>query len=91
MSLIALRQKQDERDIPRENFNVNILHLEETDLERSYKQFLESTGQANDFNIIKQGDTLINGREYRYLVEKNKISQDNMSNYVLFANDGSVI
>ena len=89
LSFIALRQKESDADVPRENFNINIVHRDETDLGKSYRQFLKSIGSAEGFKVIEQGDTTINGRSYKYLVEthKNSISREDMSNYVLFTNN----
>jgi len=89
VTFIALRQKLNDQDLPRENFNINILHRDEIDLEKSYKQFLESVGKAEGFKIIDQGDKIVRERKYKYLIEthKNKISKEDMNNYVLFANN----
>jgi hypothetical protein len=93
VTFIALRQKLNDEDLPRENFNVNVLHKDEKDLEKSYNKFIESIGKAEGFNIIDQGNKTIKERKYKYLVEthKNKLSKEDMSNYVLFANKDGVI
>ncbi|MBJ6118111.1 hypothetical protein JAO76_07915 [Pontibacter sp. BT310] len=88
VSFIALRQKGTEADVPRENYNINILHRKEQDLDKTFKEFLLSVGEAEDFKVIEQGDTTINERRYKYLIEKhkNKHSGESMHNYVLLAN-----
>jgi hypothetical protein len=93
VTFIALRQKLNEQDLPRENFNINILQRDETDLEKSYASFLESVGRAEGFNIIDQGEKIIKDRKYKYLVEthKNKVSKEDMNNYVLFTNNNGAI
>lgn len=94
VNFIALRQKESEADVPRETFNINILHREEQDLNRTFKEFLGSVGGAEGFKIIEQGDTTINERQYKYLIEthKNKYSGESMHNYVLLANrEGKVL
>src|SRR5688572_4754708 len=76
VTFIALRQKLNEQDLPRENFNINILHRDEIDLEKSFKEFLESVGKAEGFTVLEQGDKIIKNRKYKYLIEthRNKIS-----------------
>ncbi len=94
LTLIALRQKQNDQDVPRENFNLNIIHRDEISLDLTYQQFLESIGKAEQFRIIEQGEKIIKERKYKYLIEthKNKISKEDMSNYVLFTNnDGEIL
>lgn len=90
---MALRQKQDDQDTPRENFNLNILHRDEVDLNKSYEQFLKSIGKVEGFKIIDQGEKIVKNRKYKYLIEthKNKISKEDMSNYVLFTNNNGEI
>lgn len=91
---VALRQKQNDQDISRENFNLNLLHHDETDLSKSFKKFTESIRRAEGFKIIDEGEKTINNRKYKYLIEthKNTISNEDMSNYVLYANkDGEVL
>ncbi|MEJ8802162.1 PsbP-related protein [Pontibacter sp. H249] len=94
VNFIALRQKETEADVPRENYNINVLGRNEQDLDKTYKEFLASVGEAEDFEVVEQGDTTINERRYKYLIEKhkNKHSGENMHNYVLVANkEGKVL
>jgi hypothetical protein len=90
---IAWRQKENGKDVPRENFNLNLFHVKEGDLNKSHEKILEIIGKAEGFKIIDQGDLIINNRRYKYLIEthKNKISKEDMSHYVLFTNkDGAI-
>jgi hypothetical protein len=93
LAFMAFRQKLNEQDIPRENFNINILHKDEKDLEKSFNQFQESIGKAEGFKIIKLGDTISSNRKYKYIIEthKNKISKEDMHNYVFFTNNNGEI
>ncbi|MCP2042180.1 hypothetical protein [Pontibacter sp. HSC-36F09] len=94
LDLIAFRQKQSEEDVPRENLNINILHRDETSLDATYSEFLKSIGTVEGFTIIEEGDTVINDRKYKYLIEshKNKYSKEDMHNYVLFTNkEGAIL
>ncbi|WP_299701672.1 hypothetical protein [uncultured Pontibacter sp.] len=88
VDFIALRQKESEADVPRETYNINILQRSEQDLDRIFKEFLGSIGSAEGFRVIEQGDTTINERRYKYLIEahKNKYSGEGMQNYVLLTN-----
>lgn len=89
VSFIALRQKESDADVPRENYNINIVYRAETDLDKTYRQFLGNIGNAEGFNIIEEGDIIINDRSYKFLIEthKNNISKEDMNNYVLFTNN----
>lgn len=89
VSFMALRQKEHDQDVPRENFNINILHKNEVDLNKSYGDYLESVGKTEGFHIFQQGEKIIGDRRYKYLIEthKNKISKEDMSHYVLFTNN----
>ena len=94
VAFIAYRLKETDDDIPRENYNINIVRRDNTDLENTYKEFLEVIGKAEGFKVIEQHNTKINDREYRLLIEthKNKISNEDMHNYVLFTNkDGKIL
>ncbi|WP_299985232.1 hypothetical protein [uncultured Pontibacter sp.] len=94
LALMAFRQKQSEEDVPRENFNINILHHNETSLDKTYNEFLKSIGTVEGFKIIEQGDTVINERKYKFLIEthQNKYSKEDMHNYVLLTNkDGMIL
>jgi hypothetical protein len=94
LTFMALRQKQNDQDVPRENFNLNIIHRDETDLNKSFGEYLESVGKAEGFKILDQGEKIIKNRKYKYLIEthKNKISKEDMRNYVLFTNnDGEIL
>ena len=93
LALIAIRQKQTDEDEPRENLNINILHRDETDLDATYHQFLESIGEAEGFRIIDQGEKVIENRKYKYLIETHKNMQNNedMNNYVYFTNDNGTV
>lgn len=88
ITFIALRQKQNDQDIPRENFNINIFRSDYTDFNQSYEYFLENIGRAKEFKIIDQGETIIHNRKYRYLMVShiNPISNEKMYNHVLFTN-----
>lgn len=89
VAFMAVREAQNEQDFPRENFNINILIRNEVDLDTSYGHFLESIGQTEGFKILEQGEKIVNDRKYKYLIEthKNKISKEDMTDYVSFTND----
>jgi len=89
VSFMALRKKESDQDVPRENFNINILHRDEVDLNKSYGQYLEIVEKTEGFKILYQGERIIGVRKYKYLVEthKNKINKENMSHYILFTNN----
>lgn len=89
VAFMAVREAQNEQDFPRENFNINILNRDEVDLATTYGHFLESIGKTEGFKILEQGEKIVNDRKYKYLIEthKNKISKEDMTDYVLFTND----
>jgi hypothetical protein len=93
VTFVAMRQKQNEQDVPKENFNVNIIHTDETNFDDSYGYFLESIGEAEGFKILDHGERIIRNRKYKYLIEthKNKISKEDMTDFVLFTNNNGEI
>lgn len=94
VSLVAIREKLNEQDVAKENFNIIILNKDEKDLEISFIQFKESLSKAEGFKVIEQGVEIIDNRKYIYLIEthKNKISKEDMHNYVFFTNnDGKIL
>lgn len=94
VEFVAFREIHDEQDVARDNFNINIIRVEETDLNRPYSQFLESIGKAEGFKILDQGEMTVKNRKYKYLVEthKNPINKMDLVNYVLFTNkEGEVL
>ena len=94
VDFVAIRQKEDDEDIPRENYNINMVYREQTSTEKTFKQFLKSIGETAGFKILDKGDITVNGTKYKFLIEthKNKISKEDMHNYVLFTNkDGKIL
>jgi hypothetical protein len=94
VAFIAYRLKETNDDIPRENYNINIVYRDNSNLEDTYREFLEVIGKAEGFKMIEQHNTKINDREYKLLIEthKNTISNEAMHNYVLFTNkDGKIL
>lgn len=93
VAFIALRQTLDDKDVPRENFNINIFQVLDKDIETSFNKYLQSIGSANGFKLILQGEKTINGRNYRYLLEthKNKVSNEDMTNYTFFTNNNGKV
>ncbi|MBJ6118608.1 hypothetical protein JAO76_10420 [Pontibacter sp. BT310] len=94
VDFVALRQKTDTTDVPRENFNIFLLNKDEKDLTKSYKLFLESLrANSSSFKVKEEGEITLNNRNYKWLIEthKNKHSGENMHNYVLFTNNGGRI
>lgn len=90
VDFIAIRQKVDVLDVPRENYNIFLLDKDVKDLNESYKLFLESlSANGASFKVIEDGDITLNNRNYKWLIEthKNKHSGESMHNYVLFTNN----
>jgi hypothetical protein len=92
-SFMAIRQKIDENDKPREVIRINIFHHQETDLDKEYKNFIGSISQRKGFRIIEQEDKFIHGRNYKYLVETHvsEDSQEEMTDCILLANNNGEI
>lgn len=90
---VAINQTKNGLDEPRENFNIDIQRIEDTDMESSFKDFLSFIGEAEGFKVIEQGNKTVQGRIYRYVIEThlNHFSKENMHNYVLFINTNSRI
>ena len=93
LAFMALREKVNADDMA-ENLNINILYRAGTDINTSYRQFLEARAGTNNFEIIEQKDKVIFDRKYKYLVEnhKNKFNGISVTNVVLFTNsDGKIL
>ena len=93
VTFIALRQKANETDKPRESVSVNFLFKTETDLFKSYKSFVESLSNAERFELVDQGDRVIHNRKYKWLIEihKNKMGEEYLKRYILFTNNNGEI
>lgn len=94
LALVAYRKKQSELPNPRENFNINIIHGPEPNLEITYKAFVASIGTALNFKILSQKDTIINNTPYKQIIEQhhNQFSKEEMTHYILFTNkNGKVL
>lgn len=89
----AFRLKVDEDDKPRENYNIGFMQHKETDLNKEYKNFISAISKRTGFRIIDQKDKIINGRKYKYLIEthKNIITQEDMTDCILFTNNNGEI
>lgn len=93
VTFVAYREKLDAQDIPRENFNINIFHGKEMDIDKSFNSFLEIIGAINGFKLLMKGEKIINGRKFKFLLEthKNQISNEDMTNSTYFTNDSGKI
>lgn len=92
-AFLAIREKVDENDKPRENYNINIMHRKETDLDEEYRNFINSISKRDGFRIIEEKEKIINNRRYKYLIEthKNIKSQEDMTDCILFTNNNGEI
>lgn len=89
----AIRPKVDANDIPRENFNINIFHHKETDIDKEYINFINSISKREGFKIIEQKEINIKNRKYKYLIEthKNVKSHEDMTDCIIFTNNNGEI
>ena len=69
IKLIAYRMPLNASDTSKDNFNINIIETSNLNLDKTYSRFLESLQRTDNFTIINQGDTLINGKSYKWLIE----------------------
>jgi hypothetical protein len=89
LALMAVSQKKEEKDVPRENFNINVINVGSSDMDITYEAFLNSLKSSEGFEILEKGEKIINGTKYKWMIEthKNYISKEDMNNYVLFTNE----
>jgi hypothetical protein len=72
-------------DYARDNFNINIIKTPRKDLEKSFADLVRylSDDSTSNFKVIEKGDTLLNGRKFKWLIETHKYphSPTQMLNY----------
>lgn len=84
VKLIAYRTPTLVTDTVKSNFNVNIIETPNLSLEETYDEFLQSISKAANFRLIKSGNIVIQGKNFKWLIEShhNHITQIPMHNYV---------
>jgi hypothetical protein len=57
-------------DYARDNFNINIIKTPKKDLEKTFSDLLRYlTDDGGNTKIIEKGDTTLNGRKFKWLIE----------------------
>ena len=84
LKLIAVRKQINASDKILENFNLNILNKVNSSLDREYKKLISALISTNNFNLLENDSTSINGLPFKWFIEshKNESGQDFMNNYV---------
>lgn len=83
LKLLSYRTPSNQLDTSRDNFNINIVETPGKTLDSTFPTFLKYISNSKDFKIIKLGDTTLNGRTYKWLIETHKIENNGiqMHNY----------
>jgi hypothetical protein len=77
IKLTVFRSKDTETETPRETFNVNILHFPNSDIGEAYSSMLKSISARTGYRLISEGDTTIEGRKYKWLIEQHSNIKSN--------------
>ena len=95
LKLRAYRTPDSLTDTSKDNYNLNILQTPNLTLDETYSKFLESIKEADNCKLVYSGDTNINGKKFKWLVEThtNEIDKIQMHNYdfVTYQNDKTYI
>jgi hypothetical protein len=95
IKLMAYRTPASATDTSKDNFNLNVVETPNSNLNEIYPQFFQSIKNAENFKLLDSGETTINGRKFRWLIETHRYSSDNiqMHNYdfVTYQNDKTYV
>jgi|ERR1700722_833313 len=85
IKIIAQQTTPDSSDKLLVNYNLNIYNSSNSTFENAYDDFILSINKAKNFKIIDSGNTVINGINYKWIIEthENNLSPINMCDYVL--------
>ncbi|MES2649279.1 MAG: hypothetical protein V4717_20540 [Bacteroidota bacterium] len=78
IKLMAYRTPISPEDTSKDNFNLNIVVTPNSNLEETYPKFLESLKSVENFKLVNAGDTSIDGRKFKWLIETHRYSSDNI-------------
>lgn len=81
--LIAYRVPNSKVDSVRDNLNINTINTPNQTLEGSFADFMKSLPDAKNYNLISTGDTILNGKTFKWLIEThtNENNEVKMYNY----------
>jgi hypothetical protein len=79
IKLTVFRSKESETDAPRESFNVNIVGFPNSDIGEAYSGMVKSISARAGYRLVSEGDTTIEGRKYKWLIEQHSNTKSNES------------
>ena len=82
IDLVAIRVGADTSDKAHENFNLNILDKKNSSLEKEYGKLINALSSTGDLNLVKKDDVIINGQDFKWLIETHKVNSLSVTNYV---------
>jgi hypothetical protein len=93
IKLFAYYAPENSSDRIRDNFNINIFKSKAKNLDDAYSIVLKSIQSAKRFALIDSGKIMINGKQFRWLIEnhENLVAKITMSNYVFVTLSGDRI
>lgn len=92
---MAYRAPTSLTDTSKDNYNLNIIATPNLSLENTYMRFLAALESTDNFELLNFGDTIINGKKFKWLIETHRYENDQiqMHNYdfVTYYNDQTYI
>jgi len=70
--LIARRVPQSKSDTIRDNFNINTIETPGKTLDKTFADFRKYLLETENFKLMDMGDTVLNGRRFKWLIETHK-------------------
>ena len=71
LKFLAYRIPLNQSDTSRDNYNINIIGTPTKNLEETFSDFLKYLN-AEKLQFIDQGDTILNGTKFKWLIETHK-------------------
>lgn len=83
IKLLAYRIPISNTDTSKDTYNLNIIETPNLDLNKTYLRFLNSLKSTQNFKLIDFGDTIINSKKFKWLIQTHTNENDKiqMHNY----------
>ena len=95
IKLIAYRTPSSPTDTSKHNFNINIVETPNSNLDKTYPQYLQSLKGGENFKLLDYGDVVINEKKYKWLIETHRYTSDKIQlhnyNFVTYHNEKTYI
>ena len=70
IKLIVNRPNEKDSEMFVENFNVNVIHFPNSNIEMAYSDLKDNISKRKGYEFISESDTIINGMKYKWHLEK---------------------